>query len=143
MVVGDAQRRLGLRLARWPLRPLDRPAGRVAGGAGREDPVVAGPVGDAGVVGEADLDAMLQRELKSGADAFPDPPLINLSCKFEKKLPALSIVFARAFICANPDRGRKSVSKPGTIPSRIMWSAPWTGRWRRCGRTSAPKNWTG
>lgn len=50
------------------------------------------------------LDALLQRELTSDEDAFIDPPLLNLSFKFANTLPALSIVFARAFICANPER---------------------------------------
>jgi len=51
------------------------------------------------------LDTLLRRELTSGEDAFIDPPLLNLSFKFAKTLPALSIVFARAYICANPERG--------------------------------------
>jgi hypothetical protein len=51
------------------------------------------------------LDTLLRRELTSDEDAFIDPPLLNLSFKFAKTLPALSIVFARAYICANPERG--------------------------------------
>lgn len=50
------------------------------------------------------LDVLLQREMTRPDDHLLDPPLIDLSYKFEKTFPALSIVFARAFITANPDR---------------------------------------
>ncbi len=50
------------------------------------------------------LEALLRRELIQPDDYFLDSPLIDLSYKFEKTFPALGIVFARAFICANPDR---------------------------------------
>ena len=50
------------------------------------------------------LDALFRRELTQVDDFLLDPPLLGLSCLLENTFPALSIVFARAFICANPDR---------------------------------------
>ena len=52
----------------------------------------------------AKLDVLLRQEMTQPDDYLLDPPLIDLSYKFEKTFPALSIVFARAFITANPDR---------------------------------------
>lgn len=49
------------------------------------------------------LDVLLRREMTQPDDYSLDSPLIDLSYKFEKAFPALSIVFARAFISANPE----------------------------------------
>lgn len=50
-----------------------------------------------------ELESLLRREMTCTAD-MPDSPLLDLSYGFEKTFPALSIVLARAYISANPDR---------------------------------------
>lgn len=49
------------------------------------------------------LESLLRKEMTQTDELLPDSPLIRFSYGFEKTLPALSIVFARAYICANPD----------------------------------------
>lgn len=49
------------------------------------------------------LESLLRREMTRTGEFPTDSPLLRLSYGFEKTLPALSIVFARAYICANPD----------------------------------------
>lgn len=50
------------------------------------------------------MDAILREEMTDGADFLPDRLLLRLSHGFEKKYPALSIAFARAFISGHPDQ---------------------------------------
>lgn len=50
------------------------------------------------------MEARLREEMSEPRDFFPDSLLIQLGYGFEKICPALSIVFARAFISGHPDR---------------------------------------
>jgi hypothetical protein len=50
------------------------------------------------------LESLLRKEMTGTATDLPDSPLLDLCYGFEKTCPALSIVLARAFISANPDR---------------------------------------
>lgn len=51
-----------------------------------------------------ELERLLRQEMTCTAADLPDSPLLGLSYGFEKTFPALSIVLARAYISANPDR---------------------------------------
>jgi hypothetical protein len=50
------------------------------------------------------LESLLRQEMAGTATDLPDSPLLALIYGFEKTCPALSIVLARAYISANPDR---------------------------------------
>jgi hypothetical protein len=51
-----------------------------------------------------ELESLLRQEITCTDTVLPDSPLLDLSYGFEKTFPALSIVLARAYISANPDR---------------------------------------
>lgn len=51
-----------------------------------------------------ELESLLCQEMTCDDADLPDSPLLALSYGFEKTFPALSIVLARAYISANPDR---------------------------------------
>jgi hypothetical protein len=51
-----------------------------------------------------ELESLLCQEMTCDDTDLPDSPLLALSYGFEKTFPALSIVLARAYISANPDR---------------------------------------
>ena len=52
----------------------------------------------------AQLEAECRRALTQDGEPHLDDPLMSLGNTLENSSPALSIVFARAFICGNPDR---------------------------------------